>query len=117
MLFRSALIRAGFDCNYDPVDVMQAGEELVRPLMHDVGYSSLDITAGLALFHSSYMSRVLKAAKAHRVDPRRLILALCRRDKVNAPSELIEEAAREVEALHAPMSPLLVKQYFGEEQK
>jgi 4-hydroxy-2-oxovalerate aldolase len=115
--FLAALIRAGFDCQYDPVDVMQAGEELARPLMHDTGYSSLDITAGLALFHSSYMSRVLRAAKAHRVDPRRLILALCRLDKVNAPQELIEKAAREVEELHAPMSALLLKQYFGEEQK
>ena len=114
--FVSVLIRAGFTVDYDPIDVMQAGEELIRPLIRDIGYSSLDITAGLALFHSSYMTRVLKAAKAHRVDPRRLILALCRRDKVNAPAELIEQAALEVKALHAPMSPLLVKQYFGEEQ-
>jgi 4-hydroxy 2-oxovalerate aldolase len=114
--FIATLIRSGYELNYDVVEVMQAGEELIRPLVRETGYSSLDITAGLALFHSSYMKRVLAAAKDHRVDPRRLILALCSRDRVNAPIALIEEAAREVRDLHAPMSALLVKQYFGEEQ-
>jgi hypothetical protein len=114
--FISALIRAGHDVPYDPIDVMQAGEELIRPLIHETGTSSLDVTAGLALFHSSYMKRVLAAAKKHRVDPRRVILAVCRRDRLNAPAELIEEAALEVRQMHSTMSPLLVKQYFGEEQ-
>ena len=114
--FIATLVRAGYEVPYDVVDVMQAGEELIRPLIRESGHSSLDVTAGLALFHSAYMKRVLNAAKQHRVDPRRLILALCRRDRVNAPAALLEEAAREVQNLHAPMSPALVKQYFGEEQ-
>ena len=115
--FISVLLRAGYEVPFDPIDVMQAGEELIRPLIHEAGCSSLDITAGFASFHSSYMKRILVAAKEHRVDPRRLIVALCKRDRANAPAELIEEAASEVKQLHAPMSPLLVKQYFGEEQK
>jgi 4-hydroxy 2-oxovalerate aldolase len=115
--FIAALFRAGYDLSFDPIDVMQAGEELIRPLIRETGSSSLDITAGLALFHSSYMKRVLAAAKEHRVDPRRLIVALCNRDRINAPADLIEEAAREVREMHAPMSSLLVQQYFGEEQK
>ncbi len=115
--FVAALVRAGYQPPFDPIDVMQAGEELIRPLIRVAGCSSLDITAGLALFHSSYMKRVLATAKQHRVDPRRLILALCERDRVNAPIELIEQAAREVAAAHLPMSTLLSQQYFGEEQK
>lgn len=114
--FIGVLVRAGYDVPFDPIDVMQAGEELIRPLIHETGFSSLDITAGLALFHSSYMKRVLTAAKARRVDPRRLILALCKRNRVSAPTEIIETSADEVRSLHATMSPLLVKQYFGEEQ-
>jgi 4-hydroxy 2-oxovalerate aldolase len=114
--FVSALIRAGYDISYDPIDVMQAGEELVRPLIREMGSSSLDTTAGLALFHSSYMKRVLAVARQHRVDPRRLIVALCKRDRVNAPIGMIEEAAREVREKYDPISPLLVQQYFGEEQ-
>jgi 4-hydroxy-2-oxovalerate aldolase len=114
--FITTLVRSGYDVPFDPIDVMQAGEELIRPLIREHGFSSLDTTAGLALFHSSYMSRVLAAAKKHRVDPRRLIIAICRHDQVNAPPELIEQAAQEVQRMHAPMSALLVKQYFGEEQ-
>lgn len=115
--FIAALIRSGYEVHYDPVDVMQAGEELVRPLISDKGHSSLDITAGLAMFHSSYMRRVLDAAKAHRVDPRRLILALCEHDRVNAPPELIERAAGEVKALPPKSGLIYSKSYFGEEQK
>ena len=107
---------AGFDVPYDPVAVMQAGEELVRPLIRETGMSSLDLVAGLALFHSSYMSRVMAAAKSHRIDPRRLILALCERDRINAPAELIEECSNVVKDSASP-NHLIVKQYFGEEQR
>lgn len=92
----SVLMRAGFDLEYDVVDVMQAGEELARPYKHDVGYDTLDMTAGLGLFHSGYMERVLVASKNAQVDPRRVILALCRRDRISAPQHLIDEAVMEV---------------------
>lgn len=111
--FISALIRAGYDVPYDPVAVMQAGEDLVRPLMRDPGLSSLDVTAGLAQFHSSYMPRVLAVAKERRVDPRRLILALCERDRLNAPLALIEECAA---ALPAKPELLVHGSYHGQEQ-
>ncbi len=120
--FVSVLIRAGFPVAYDPVAVMEAGEELIRPLIQEIGHNSLDTTAGLARFHSSYMRRVLDAAKAKRVDPRRLILALCERDRVNAPSDLIDAAAAEVASQQRRRGLLfaktfLGKSYFGEEQR
>jgi 4-hydroxy 2-oxovalerate aldolase len=111
----AALSRAGYEHGLDPIDIMQAGEELIRPLLIEAGISSLDVAAGLARFHSSYMRRVLAAAKEYHVDPRRLILAICARDRVNAPPAVIEEAAREVQRLHAPLSPLLARQYFEAE--
>lgn len=68
------------------------------------------------------MRRVLDAAKAKRVDPRRLILALCERDRVNAPSDLIDAAAAEVASQQRRRGLLfaktfLGKSYFGEEQR
>lgn len=119
--FVAVLIRAGFETGYDPVAVMEAGEELIRPLIQDMGHNSLDTTAGLAQFHSSYMRRVLDAARAKRIDPRRLIIALCARDRASAPPELIEAAAAEV-ATQTRRRGLLAakafagKTYFGEEQ-
>lgn len=112
-----ALIRSGYKVPYDPIEVMQAGEDMIRPLMREPGFSSLDVTAGLALFHSSYMRRVLEVAKFHRIDPRRLILALCDRDRVNAPIELIEECALTVMNHPIPYGRLHTVPYFGEEQK
>ena len=118
----AVLIRAGFETPYDPVAVMEAGEELIRPLIHETGHNSLDTTAGLALFHSTYMRRVLEAAKAKRIDPRRLIIALCERDRANAPPELIEAAATEVATQQRRRGLLfaktfLGKTYYGEEQR
>lgn len=111
--FISALIRAGYDVPYDPVAVMQAGDDLVRQYVQPV--SSLDVTAGLAQFHSSYMPRILSVAKAKRVDPRRLILAVSECDKLNAPISLIEECAAALEG-EPPPSALVTKPYYGEEQ-
>ena len=111
--FLAALIRSGYDVPYDAVAVMQAGEDLVRPLMRDPGLSSLDVTAGLAQFHSSYMPRVLSVAKERRVDPRRLILALCQRDILNAPLALIEECAA---AITSGPALLIQGAYHGQEQ-
>jgi 4-hydroxy 2-oxovalerate aldolase len=111
--FLSAMIRDGFDVPYDVIDVMQAGDDLVRQYVQPI--SSLDVTAGLAQFHSSYMPRVLAVAKERRVDPRRLILAVCERDKLNAPMALIEECAAALEGAQPP-SALVTKPYYGNEQ-
>jgi 4-hydroxy-2-oxovalerate aldolase len=113
----AALIRNGMDAPADPVATMEAGEELIRPLMSEVGISSLDVTSGLALFHSSYMRRVLDSAKQNRVDPRYLILELCKHDRINAPPQLIEACAGAVKSHGLPRGSLLLKSYFGEEQK
>jgi 4-hydroxy 2-oxovalerate aldolase len=111
--FISAMIRSGYDVPYDPVAVMQACDELVRQYVQPI--SSLDVTAGLGQFHSSYMPRILSVAKAKRVDPRRLILAVSARDKLNAPIALIEECAAALEG-EQPPSALVTKPYYGEEQ-
>jgi 4-hydroxy 2-oxovalerate aldolase len=98
--FISALIRSGFDVCYDVVDVMQSGEELTRHLIKKQGYDTLDMTAGLALFHSGHLEKVLMTAELHQVDPRRLIIELCRLDKINASVEHLEMAAKEVKQKH-----------------
>jgi 4-hydroxy 2-oxovalerate aldolase len=90
-----ALMRHGFVVDYDVIDVMQAGEELARHLIRNAGYDTLDMTCGLALFHSGHLPKVLAKAKEHQVDPRRLILELCKLDRINAHEELLEKAAHQ----------------------
>lgn len=114
--FISALVRAGNNISIDPIQVMYLGEVLIRPLIERRGLSSLDIVAGQALFHSSYMPKLLTMAKKHHIDPRLLILELCRHDKVNAPDELLERLAKKLEGTRDPLHVLSFSNYFGEEQ-
>jgi 4-hydroxy 2-oxovalerate aldolase len=102
------------DERYDPIAVMQAGEDLIRPLIRDAGLSSLDVTAGMAQFHSSYMPRILAVAKKLRIDPRRLIVAVAAVDKVNCRTDLVERCAEELVGMESHR--IVTKAYYGEEQ-
>ena len=115
--FVSALVRSGYEIKIDPVKTMHLGETLLRPRIERRGLCSLDMVAGLAQFHSSYMPAVLSAAKNHRVDPRLLIIELCRHDKINAPRSLIEQIATSLEADHFMPTLLTWPNYYGEEQE
>lgn len=114
----SALMRTGVDMGIDPIAVMDVAEKYIQPIIRAVGYSSLDIVSGLALFHSSYMPILEKYSKNHRVDIRRLIVALCEQNKVEAPEQLVEELARKLAKLgtHGSWKPLY-KHYYGGEQR
>jgi hypothetical protein len=95
---------------------MHLGETLIRPRIERRGLCSLDVAAGLAQFHSSYMPAVLSASKRHRVDPRKLIIELCRLDRVNAPKDLIDRVAGELELDVFSPGLLPWSSYYGEEQ-
>jgi len=114
--FLSALVRAGYLPPVDPVKAMHLGETLIRPLIERRGISSLDVAAGQALFHSSYMPAVLNAAKRHRIDPRLLIIELCRVNKVDAPDDLLERLAVEIGERSDHTALQSWGAYFGEEQ-
>lgn len=113
----SALMRSGMDMDIDPVAVMDVGERHILPLIQSRGLASVDVVSGLALFHSSYMSVIKKFATKYRVDPRRLIIAVCRWDQVNAPEDLVEEQARQLaeRGVHGAWKPLY-EHYYGGEQ-
>ena len=112
----SAMVRLGFEDFSDPIKVMTLGETLIRPLIDQRGLSSLDVVSGQALFHSSYMTKILNAAKKFRIDPRILIIELCKVDKVNAADELVEELARNIQPREDEMHRFVIETYFGEEQ-
>jgi isopropylmalate/homocitrate/citramalate synthase len=114
--FLGVLIRAGFTVDIDPIETMHLGETLIRPLMERRGLCSLDIAAGQAQFHSSYMPAVLKMAKKYRIDPRVLIIELCRHEKVHAPDELLERLARDLHARGVALRAMPWGNYYGEEQ-
>lgn len=112
----SALTRAGYIFNVDPIKVLELGEVLIRPLIERRGLSSLDIIAGQALFHSSYMPKILCFAKKYRIDPRALILKLCDENKVDAPDATLERLSKRLTESWPAPHVLPRANYFGEEQ-
>jgi 4-hydroxy-2-oxovalerate aldolase len=88
------LRRRGIDFGIDVNRLMDIGDRLIKPLLQDKGWDSLNITAGYAGFHSSYLGTVLKHAQAHGIDPRDLMVAVCDVDQNSAKDEVVADIAR-----------------------
>jgi 4-hydroxy-2-oxovalerate aldolase len=91
--------RMGLRTDYDVFKLMDAGYDFINPLMWQAGLNPIDMVAGYALFHSSYMPLIKKFSNLYCVDPRKLIIEVCKSDRVNAPEELVEQAAKSLTAI------------------
>lgn len=112
-----ALQRMGIDPGIDVLAVMDIGEKYIRPLIRRKGLSSLDIVAGYAQFHSSYMGVIRRYSSKYRIDPRKLIMGICEVDKVDAPPELVERIAQRIQdSAEVFTARYDFDEYFGEEQ-
>ena len=113
----AALMRSGYDLGIDPIGVMDCGERHIQPLIASRGLSSVDVVAGLAQFHSSYMPTIERYATEYRVDPRHLIVAVCRKNRANAPDDLVREEADRLsrDQISGNWKPLY-EHYMGGEQ-
>jgi 4-hydroxy-2-oxovalerate aldolase len=92
-LFILVMERLGLSLGFDPLRVMDIGDKYIKPLVQRP-LNSLDMIAGYAQFHSSYMGVIREFSSKFEVDPRKLIIALCERERVHAPRALVEELAR-----------------------
>ena len=114
----AALQRQGLLMDIDLIRVLDAAAEYIAPLMKSNAAADIDLITGFAQFHSSYMKTIRTYAGKYRVDPRRLIVAVCAIDKVNAPPELVESVAKGLAGENADVSLARfgLHQYFGNEQ-
>jgi 4-hydroxy-2-oxovalerate aldolase len=117
-LFIVVMERLGIRLGLDPLQVMDIGEKYIKPLIQHDGLNSLDIVSGYAQFHSSYMGVIREFSSKFGVDPRKLIIALCERDRVNAPRALVEELARSLSTVgdEAFSARFHLDRYHGAEQ-
>lgn len=117
-IFLMAMERKGIPLGINPINVMDIGEKYIKPLVQRQGYHSLDIVSGYAQFHSSYMGVIREFSNKYAVDPRRLIIALCQEDKVNAPRDLVERIARKIseEQEEVSTAKFRLDRYHGAEQ-
>ncbi len=114
----ATLLRMKLDIGIDLIRVLDVAEKYVRPLIRRRGLSSVDIVAGYAQFHSSYMGTIRKFASKYQVDPRKLIIDLCAIDKVEAPPHLVEEIAKRLQSQQDEVFTARYEfdEYFGDEQ-
>lgn len=82
----------------DVMRLLEIGERMIRPLMkgQDTGSTSLDVVIGMAGFHSSYLPRIRSAVKQYNVDPKHLIIEVCRYDRVDPSQALIDRVAGQI---------------------
>ncbi len=115
--FICALIRRNVSLDFDIVSVMDVADKYIRPLIRQKGITSVDMISGLSLFHSSYMPIIEQYAEQYEVDPRRLIMAVCAYDKINAPTELVESQAKLLANLKTNSEDLPCTQFEIEQEQ
>ena len=117
-LFIAVMERMGIPLGLDLLRVMDIGEKYVKPLNRRDGLNSVDIIAGFAQFHSSYMGIIREFSSKYGVDPRKLIVTLCQRDRINAPRDLVESLAHSLQSdgEEAFSGRFHLDRYFGAEQ-
>ena len=104
----------------DLLMLLDTAEEQIRPLLSNVGHDSVDLICGFSGFHSSYMNVIRRNALKFDVDPRLLIIEVCKVNQSEAPEDLVEEKAEilrrnSVNRGFSHRFPLA--QYFGHEQE
>lgn len=118
--FVALMQRTGNLKHIDLLTLLDTAEEQVRPLLRNVGHDTVDIVCGYSGFHSSYMDVIRRNAIEFDVDPRLLIIEVCKETQSDAPEELVRDKARTLrinsnEQGFQHRFPL--DQYFGREQK
>ncbi|HYW06801.1 MAG TPA: hypothetical protein VE913_07585, partial [Longimicrobium sp.] len=104
----AALHKRGHATGIDLLSTLRAGYKLVHPLRENGGILPMDVVAGYAGFHSSYLPRALRVARQHQIDPARLIIEVCKIDQVHPKEELMNEIAGSMAGAHGAES------YLGE---
>ena len=73
--------------------LLDTAEEKVRPLLRQVGHDTVDLICGYSGFHSSYMDVIRRNAIEFDVDPRLLIIEVCKVSQSDAPDSMVREKA------------------------
>ncbi len=90
----AALLKKGYDLDIDFLKLLDIGQKYIQPLITTKGKMPLDIVAGFADFHSSYMHYIQKYSVKYRANPALLIIGMCKVDKVNLDERRLEELAK-----------------------
>ena len=112
----AAVERLGYTTGIDLLKALHVSEKYIREYVVRKGICSLDVIAGYAKFHTSYMPLIISISKEYQIDPRELIVKLCDIDKSNAPENLLRELAKKMSKTTVLGDDLPWGNYYGDEQ-
>ena len=81
----------------DYLKILDVGYSDINPLINSRGLHPLDITAGFADFHSSYMGLIHKYSAKYSVNPVVLISEVSKIDKVDVNDEMLDRIAQKID--------------------
>ena len=90
------LEKLGCNPGLDVYKTMDLGEKVISPMARGRGVDPIEVTTGYALFHSSFLQTVFRAAQDARIDPRELIIRVSEIDKIKVTDELARKIAAEI---------------------
>lgn len=92
-----ALLKSGIDIKIDYMKLIQTGQKYIRPLIRKFGHRAVDLIAGFAEFHSSYMPHVQTISSKYQINPLILMIEMSKVDKVDVTLSKLEEVAQHLE--------------------
>lgn len=92
----AALSKKGYDTGIDFLKLLDVGETYIQPRLKRKGRQRLDVVAGFAGFHSSFLPLVTKCAKQYEVDPAVLMIEVSKKERVSVNEGLLNEVAKEI---------------------
>lgn len=91
------LDRLSIPHQYDIYKILDLAESIIDPIMK--GYQQVDsmsVLSGYAKFHSSFTPQLIEVAKSNNVDPRKLLVELCKENCLHVNKELLMSAVQRI---------------------
>ena len=111
------LDRMGLVKEYDVIEILKSGEELIRPKIPYAGHSGLDTMAGYVMFHTSYMDNLLEVCSQNGLDPYVLMQEHCKDNRISGSIRELGSLAEKLKLQGISgeyVSP--ARKYIGNEQ-
>ncbi|MBI2037261.1 MAG: 4-hydroxy-2-oxovalerate aldolase [Candidatus Liptonbacteria bacterium] len=94
----AVLSKAGHDTGVDLFKLLALAEDFIVPRFGERGRRPLDVAAGFAGFHSSFLPLIVECAKQYGVDPAVLITEVSKKERVRVDRDLVERVAKDITA-------------------
>jgi len=107
------MTRLGWQHGYDLIQVVKAGQELVRHQLPQAGFSGLDTLSGVYFFHTSFLPQLVDVAERHGIDPHVLMQGHYEMRQTSPDLTLEDAAAKLGDAVIPAPEDDLNDRYYG----